>query len=135
MDEARNDHDEDAAPPPMAAAFMLGSIRCMVTGAILRGAPEDFATEVRGLYRLVLSAFPGQEAAVALTDSSSPASPLIESRRAQEARRPREVGRGYLPGFARVAPGIEASGVVSRGCRQWTRGNPSGSCPSGVRPV
>ncbi len=65
MDEARSDLDEDTAPPPITAAFVLGSIRCFVTGAILRGAPEDFETEVRGFYRLVLSAFPGQEAAAA----------------------------------------------------------------------
>ncbi len=63
MDEARSDQVEAAAaPPPMTAAFMLGSIRCFVTGAILRAAPQDFAGEVGGLSRLVLSAFPGQEA-------------------------------------------------------------------------
>ena len=63
LDEARSGRDDaDTAPPAMTAAFMLGSIRCFVTGALLRGAPQDFATEVRGFYRLVLSAFPGPEA-------------------------------------------------------------------------
>jgi AcrR family transcriptional regulator len=66
LDQARGGHtdtDTDNARPSVTAAFMLGSIRCFVTGAIVRGAPQDFATEVRGLSRLVLSAFPGPESA------------------------------------------------------------------------
>jgi AcrR family transcriptional regulator len=64
LDQARGVHpDTDNARPSVTAAFMLGSIRCFVTGAILRGAPQDFAAEVRGLSRLVLSAFPGPESA------------------------------------------------------------------------
>lgn len=64
LDQARSERDDlDIAPPPMTAAFMLGSIRCFVTGALARGAPQEFAAEVRGFYRLVLSAFPGPETA------------------------------------------------------------------------
>jgi hypothetical protein len=46
----------------MTAAFVLGSIRCFLTGALVRGAPQEFAAEVSGFYRLVLSVFPGAEA-------------------------------------------------------------------------
>ena len=62
LDEARSERvDHDTAPPPMTAAFMLGSIRSFVTGALVRNAPEEFAAEVSGFYRLLLSAFPGAE--------------------------------------------------------------------------
>jgi AcrR family transcriptional regulator len=60
LDEARSERDEaETAPPPMTAAFMLGSIRHSVHGALLRGAPREFAAEVPDFHRLVSSAFPG----------------------------------------------------------------------------
>jgi AcrR family transcriptional regulator len=60
LDKARGERDQaETAPPPMTAAFMLGSIRHSVHGALLRGAPREFAAEVPDFHRLVSSAFPG----------------------------------------------------------------------------
>jgi AcrR family transcriptional regulator len=60
LDEERSERDEaGSAPPSLTAAFMLGSIRHSVNGALLRGRPRDFAAEVPDFHRLVASAFPG----------------------------------------------------------------------------
>jgi AcrR family transcriptional regulator len=69
VDSARRETSSRHSPPPIAAGFIVSAIEEGAIGAILRGAPQEFAATVPDLLFLAISIYFGREAGEAAAGS------------------------------------------------------------------